>query len=106
MVEYVEYVELSKAPGFDVLNDIMAEARGLFMYEALTDELVERMGYYFNNRVREEIAEGNFRVSFFTPSGRVALYKQITIRKDPEDPMSVLVLPKWVYMDTVPSNDR
>lgn len=95
----IDRIDLSMAPGYDVLSDIMAEARGLFMYEMFTDELIYKIEDYFNRRVEEEISERNFRTSFVAPNNRVAVYECISVRRDPYNPTSIVINPIWRYDD-------
>lgn len=95
----IDHMSVLLAPGYDILNDIMDEAKWIFMGNALTEDTIYRMDDYFNRRIEEEIAMGNFRTSFVTPTNRVATYECIDVRRNPYKVGAVQVTPIWNYED-------
>src|SRR5690606_346144 len=95
----MERIPINLVPNFSLLDTIRDEAINLFSYQQVCPETLTQVEYYFQMRVEEEVAKGEFRPSFITPDNRVAVFKSVKAFQDEVNPTMVRLIPIWVYKE-------
>jgi hypothetical protein len=60
---------------------------------------MESLADFLNSRIKAEIAAGKVRDKFYTPMNRLAEFKGVAIKQDPDEPTKVRVVPLWMYVE-------
>lgn len=93
----MERISMEQGPNLELFNAIMEEAMDRFSGDMLTPELIVNIEFFLNQRIKAEIDRGNFRNRFITPSSRIAEFSYVEVRQDPNNPSSILAIPRWMY---------
>jgi hypothetical protein len=94
----MERIDIRHTPCYYLLDGIMEEARGVFLYHKMTPDVIRQVQDFFNSKLQAEIAAGSFRTKLYTPMNRLAEFKRIEVRVDPTDLTMLRIVPIWKYI--------
>jgi hypothetical protein len=95
----IENLDVRDTPMFEVLTEVLEEARKEFLYTRVTGGSLNSLVDFMNRKLQAEIAAGNVRTKFYTPMNRLAEFEGVAVKQDPTDPSKVNVVPLWSYVD-------
>jgi hypothetical protein len=95
----MDYLEQGLAPNSLLINEIISESEELFKHAPVTPQVLRALQMFLDERVKEEIAKGNFRERVVFPNNRWATFHQLRLVQDEEDHSHMKVIPTWMYDD-------